>query len=131
MAVTSITIHRDEIDVLVVEDDEGVRTTTAEVLRRSGYQVAAVADGLAAEALLRALPVRAMVLDVALPRLDGLHLLDDLDDPPLVLLMTARDYDDDVLARRDKVVTYLRKPVNPGTLVEEVAHALVSEVPAG
>jgi CheY-like chemotaxis protein len=123
--VTTRTLHRDEIDVLVVDDDEGVRTTTAEVLRRSGYQVAAVEDGLAAATLLRALPVRAMVLDLALPRLDGLHLLDDLDDPPRVVLMTARDYDDDVLARRDKVVTYLRKPVNPGTLVEEVAHALV------
>jgi CheY-like chemotaxis protein len=123
--VTTRTAHRDEIDVLVVDDDEGVRTTTAEVLRRSGYQVAAVEDGLAAATLLRALPVRAMVLDLALPRLDGLHLLDDLDDPPRVVLMTARDYDDDVLARRDKVVSYLRKPVNPGTLVEEVAHALV------
>lgn len=52
-----------------------------------------------------------MILDRFMPGLSGLWLLDQLDDPPPVLLVTAHDYDTEVWARRDTIFLYLQKPV--------------------
>ena len=67
-----------------------------------------------------------MILDVNMPRLDGLALLDEVDDLQPVILMTEREYDFDVIARRSKVSLYVAKPVAPGDLIEAVAHLLSS-----
>lgn len=114
----------DAVDVLVVEDDAGIRTSFAAILRGAGYKVAEAEDGLVALEQLRSRRVGAVVLDVLMPGLDGLDLLDKLDDPPPVVLVTAHDYDPEVMARRSKVSLYLQKPVPPANLLEAVAQAI-------
>jgi CheY-like chemotaxis protein len=65
--------------VLVVDDDEGIRTALAEVLEILGYRVAVAADGEEAAELLRfGLEPNAIVLDMMMPRMDGWTFLSQL-----------------------------------------------------
>lgn len=115
-----------ERNVLVVDDDFDVRSSCAAVLRTAGYCVREAEDGYAAIEGLRSGDIGVVILDVNMPRLDGLALLDEVDDLPPVILMTEREYDFDVIARRSKVSLYVAKPVAPDDLIEAVAHLLSS-----
>jgi len=64
--------------VLVAEDDPDILTLVEVVLSRAGYQVLPVTDGAAALEIAFEQRPRVAILDVALPRLDGLLLLDRL-----------------------------------------------------
>ena len=115
--------------VLVVDDDESVRSSFAGVLRAAGFEVIEAADGFIALETLRATRVAAVVLDLRMPVLDGFTLLDRLDDPPPIILATVRGYDGEITRRRDKVFRYLQKPVPPETLITMVAEAVTASRP--
>lgn len=112
------------VDILIVEDDEGVRTSWGEILRLAGFTVAEAPDAFVALEYLRGARVGATVLDVRMLALDGFGLLDRLDDPPPVIVVSAARYDSEVEARRDKIYSFLTKPVAPDHLVAVVATAL-------
>lgn len=61
--------------ILLVEDDDALRDMLGEMLRRAGFSVRSVSDGLAAVELLRADAFDAVVSDIVMPRSDGLELL--------------------------------------------------------
>lgn len=111
------------VDVLVVEDDHGLRRSTAAVLRTHGYRVAEAEDSLGALDWLESAQVTVVVLDLYLPGLGGLWLLDEIDDPPPVILVTARPFDLEVMRRHGKIFLYLQKPVPPPALLGAVARA--------
>ena len=111
------------VDVLVVDDDAAVRTSLAELLQSDDYSVAEAVDCESAMERLSSMTVGAIVLDVFLPGLSGLWLLDEIEDLPPVILVTGHLYDPGVLARRDKVFMYLEKPVHPPQLLKAVAAA--------
>ena len=106
------------LPILVVEDDDSLRETSAELLRTHGYVVEAVEDAFAALAFLRENDVAALILDVYLPGMNGLTLLDLLDDPPPTALITGHSYDTEVMDRRSKVSLFLQKPIRPDYLLE-------------
>ena len=114
----------DVIDVLVVDDDDYLRTLWRDVLRDASWRVEEAPNGLVALEFLRSTPVGAVVLDVRMPVLDGFGLLDQLGSPPPVVLVTGHVYDPEVMVRRDKVSFYLQKPVLPPVLLEAVAQAI-------
>lgn len=80
--------------VLVVDDDQGVRDSLARSLQYSGYQVTTATDGLDALAQLSNTRPDAVIMDVMMPRLDGLEttrmLRSSNNDVP-ILILTARD----------------------------------------
>jgi two-component system response regulator MprA len=79
--------------VLVAEDDERLRESLARVLRFEGYDVTLVGDGAEALASAAAEPPDVIVLDVMMPRLDGLaacRRLRAAGDRTPVLMLTAR-----------------------------------------
>ncbi|ADP83122.1 two component transcriptional regulator, winged helix family [Pseudofrankia inefficax] len=82
------------VRVLVVDDDAAVRQSLERSLRFEGYEVATAADGLAALELISRERPDIAVLDVMMPRMDGLEACRQLrargDDLP-VLMLTARD----------------------------------------
>lgn len=82
------------MNILVVDDDQAVRDSLARSLKYSGYEVATATDGVAALAHLSAHRVDAVVMDVMMPRLDGLETTRMLrasgNDVP-ILVLTARD----------------------------------------
>jgi DNA-binding response OmpR family regulator len=78
--------------VLVVDDDEDIRTLLRELLERAGYAVDQASDGRAALRSLFASAPALVILDVTMPELDGYQTLErirDLSDVP-VLMLTAR-----------------------------------------
>jgi two-component system response regulator MprA len=100
--------------ILVVEDDTAVRDSLARTLRFEGHQVATAADGVEALEAVRADEPDAMILDVSMPRLDGLETLRRLRAAGIVLpvlMLTARDSVGDRVAGLDAGADdYLVKP---------------------
>ncbi len=80
--------------VLVVEDDSVLSAAIVRALNQAAYAVDAVADGEAANQALGTTPYDLVVLDLALPKLDGIAVLRRLRDRRStvpVLILTARD----------------------------------------
>lgn len=112
-------------DVLVVDDDEGIRSTAADIFRGQGYEVEEAEDGDVALQKLSEQPVPVVLLDIRMPRVDGISVLESLDRPPVVVLVSAFVVDDEIRTRTaNKVFSYLRKPVAPQQLISVVAEAL-------
>jgi CheY-like chemotaxis protein len=127
-AVTAASHHLGSDDaatcVMVADDDAGVRSTLSEILRRAGYVVVEAEDGVVALDELGRHAVQVLVLDIRMPRCDGIAVLDAIDDPPAVLLVSAFSVDQATRARIGrKVHRYLRKPVAPRLLLDCVAEA--------
>jgi two-component system response regulator MprA len=80
--------------ILVVDDDQAVRDSLKRSLEYSGYEVSTANDGVEALARLAVLRPDAVVMDVMMPRLDGLEATRSLrsagNDVP-ILVLTARD----------------------------------------
>ena len=113
------------MDVLVVDDEEAVRSSICEILGTAGITTGEASDGEMAIEKLSLLRVGAMVVDVRMPRLDGLAMLQRLSNPPPTVLVSAYAISDDVRERlAGKVLTYLQKPFRPDDLLTAVASAL-------
>jgi len=113
-------------DVLVVEDEPDVRASVADILRGAGYRVAEAADGKEALAVLSSEEVGAVLLDLRMPRMDGITLVDTLTDPPPILVVSSHSPDDAERAKLGaKVVDVLKKPVHPDVLLDRLGRVLV------
>ena len=108
--------------VLVADDDSDIRELVTYRLTRSGYDVIGAADGEEAFELAASRQPDLCVLDVMMPKLDGLELTRRLRALPAtaatpVILLTARSQEDDVARGFDAGADdYLRKPFSPDEL---------------
>jgi two-component system response regulator QseB len=110
--------------LLLVEDDRMVGENIRDGLAQEGHAVDWVRDGAAAEAAVRAEPYGAVLLDLGLPRRDGLEVLRGLralrNDVP-VLIITARDAVSDRVRGLDAGADdYLVKPFDLDELAARV-----------
>jgi two-component system response regulator MprA len=100
--------------ILLVDDDPGICDSLDRALRREGYAVSIARDGEAALAAVAADPPDAMVLDVAMPKLDGLSVCRRLraeGNAVPILVLTARHSLGDRVAGLDAGADdYLVKP---------------------
>jgi DNA-binding response OmpR family regulator len=114
--------------VLIVDDDRATRHLARTVLARADFLVKEASDGTRALAQLRSGVFDLMLLDVWMPRLDGLALLDRVKKvkrAPIVIVMTSDETPATVLgAIRQRAYQYLHKPFNPAELVPLVREAL-------
>jgi CheY-like chemotaxis protein len=116
---------RGDVDVLVVDDEEALRSTWALILRDEGYSVATAEDGDVALRFLEEHAVGMILLDLRMPRRDGLSVLEALTTPQLVVLVSALSLDEATRAQvHARVVTFLEKPVPPERLLETVSTTL-------
>jgi DNA-binding response OmpR family regulator len=112
--------------VLLAEDDEDVRGLAQLVLRRAGFEVVAVGDGEAALAAAAERAPAVAVLDVSMPRLDGLETTRRLRERrdcagTRILLLTARvDEADRERGRAAGADDQLDKPFSPAALADRV-----------
>jgi DNA-binding NtrC family response regulator len=117
-------VHAD-VDVLVVDDDDALRSTWAVMLRDEGYSVAVAEDGDVALRFLAEHAVGMILLDLRMPRRDGLSVLEALNARQLVVLVSALSLDEATRAQvHARVVTFLEKPVPPERLLKTVATTL-------
>lgn len=110
--------------ILVVEDDEAIGRTVTQTLQRHGYAVEWVHAG--ADALLAAtrVPLSLVVLDLALPDLDGVEVCRRLREAgcsaPIVILTARRDEIDVVVGLDAGATDYVTKPFSLAELLARV-----------
>jgi len=109
--------------VLVAEDDADVRELVCTILRRAGHDASEARDGQQALRALYDVRPDLVILDVAMPELDGFQALErirDLSDVP-VLMLTARDTEmDKVRGLRGGADDYVTKPFGRAELLARV-----------
>ena len=113
--------------VLALDDDADVRVLVEAVLEREGHVVVSYEDG---EALISDLQNRlpdVVVLDVMLPGMDGLEVLEELrrriPGVPVLMLTAATSVDRVVEAMRLGAYDYLSKPIDPTELATSIRNA--------
>ncbi|MGW6461226.1 response regulator transcription factor, partial [Streptomyces sp. NPDC055078] len=109
---------------MIAEDDEKQAELVRRYLEREGHTVTSVRDGRAAVEAVRRIPPDLLVLDVMMPKVDGLDVLRILRaeayDLP-VLMLTARSTEDDLLLGLDLGADdYMTKPYSPRELMARV-----------
>ena len=107
-------VYRDTMRILVVDDELAVRTSLERALRLEGYDVDLASDGVEALERLPETEPDALILDVLMPRMDGIAATTQLrarGNRTPILLLTARDAVADRVAGLDAGADdYLVKP---------------------
>jgi two-component system response regulator MprA len=126
--------HTEGVRVLVVDDEPAVRQALDRALRFEGYKTEMVEDGPAALAAHAERPADAIVLDVAMPRMDGLEVcrrLRNAGDATPVLMLTARAAINDRVAGLDAGADdYLVKPFALEELLARIRALLRRSAPS-
>jgi DNA-binding response OmpR family regulator len=127
--VTSLIMH-DPPRILIVDDNETNRDILVTRLARQGYDLCQAADGEAALAAAKTLLPDLILLDVMMPKLNGIEVCRRLkNDPALpfmaIILVTAKADTKDIVVGLDAGADeYLTKPVNQAALVARVRSVL-------
>jgi DNA-binding response OmpR family regulator len=118
--------------ILVVDDEANLRHTVSYALRKEGYEIASAEDGEKALELFRSQRPDLVVLDVMLPRMDGLAVCRAIrreSDVPVIML-TARDTElDTVVGLEVGADDYLTKPFSMVELVARIRAMLRRATP--
>ncbi len=113
--------------ILIVEDDADTRDSYADFLRTLGFEVEIALDGMDALFKAKAAPPSLVILDIALPKLDGIYLADlwrrDTAMAGVPVIAVSAFLDEHNLARaRDAGCTLtLAKPIEPAVLETAIA----------
>ena len=117
----------DSSHILVVDDDDGIRTLLKKYLTRNGYAVTAARDAAHARRLLDLLSFDLLVIDVMMPGEDGLSLTRSLRETletPILLLTARAGADDRIGGLESGADDYLPKPFEPRELLLRIAAIL-------
>lgn len=129
--------------ILVIDEDQPVRTAIAIVLQREGFEVVAVADGLAGKAAAESTRFDATIVDLFMPNMDGLETIRSLRQScpgmPIIAVSGAPslfDFRDDSEPPPDYLsmatdlgaVTAVQKPFQPRELVRAVRESIAANV---
>ncbi|MEP7137828.1 MAG: response regulator transcription factor [Chloroflexota bacterium] len=116
-------------NILVVDDEPVARQSLSEILRLEGYAVNSVPNGQAAVEYVRTHPVEIMVVDLRMPGMDGLEVIqvvNQISPETEVILLTAFGTTETAIqALRLRVHDYLLKPAPPAQVVNSVKKGLV------
>jgi DNA-binding response OmpR family regulator len=114
--------------VLIVEDEPAVRETLKVIFRLQGYETVEAEDGEVALQILSNRYVDVLILDLHLPKLNGVSLLQQIDPPPpMVIIHSAFEfYSPDEIGKGigSKVFRMIRKPIPPPQLLSAVSAAV-------
>ncbi|WP_454796643.1 response regulator [Novosphingobium lindaniclasticum] len=112
--------------ILIVDDDEGIRSLIGEFLGKHGYATQTAADPSAMRELLAREDFDLIVLDVMMPREDGLTALRQLgpDAPPVIMLSAVGSDVDRIVGLEMGADDYLAKPCNPRELLARIRTVL-------
>ena len=115
------------LSVLVTDDEPALRRSISAILEGVGYRVVEAEDGQIALSLLQSQAFDVLVLDLHMPKADGLALLRQVEvPPPIVIICSAFAHFSPDVVRDEvgaKVFRYLQKPVPPRELIAVVNEA--------
>jgi two-component system response regulator ChvI len=116
--------------IALVDDDRNILTSVAMALEAEGFAVRTFTDGAEALRGLSANPVDLAILDIKMPRMDGMELLDRLRKQsrvPVIFLTSKDDEVDEVLGLRMGADDYIKKPFSQRLLIERIRALLRRE----
>ena len=124
--VTHTKLPLQGLRVLIAEDEAINRLYLATLLKREGADVVEAQDGLAALDRLRDERVDVALLDIGMPRMNGLEVAStarsELTDCPTIIALTAHAFDRDMDATREAGMDdFLPKPINERELIDRLA----------
>jgi DNA-binding response OmpR family regulator len=115
-------------NILVVDDEPVARQSLSEILRLEGYAVNAVPNGQAAVEYVRTHPVELVVVDLRMPGMDGLEVVQVVNqispETEVILLTAFGSTETAIQALRLRVHDYLLKPAPPSQVVNSVKKGL-------
>ena len=109
--------------IALVDDDRNILTSVSMTLEQEGFQVRTYTDGESALQGLTARPVDLAVLDIKMPRLDGMELLQRIRarSPVPVIFLTSKDEEvDELMGLRLGADDYITKPFSQRLLLERI-----------
>jgi two-component system response regulator ChvI len=113
--------------IALVDDDRNILTSIAMALENEGHHVRTFTDGATALAAMTATPPDLAVLDIKMPRMDGLELLRRLrqkSNMPVIFLTSKDEEIDEVTGLRMGADDYITKPFSQRLLIERI-HAVL------
>jgi two-component system response regulator ChvI len=113
--------------IALVDDDRNILTSVAMALEAEGFKVTTYTDGAEALAGLGRQPADLAVLDIKMPRMDGMELLKKLREKtelPVIFLTSKDDEIDEVLGLRMGADDYITKPFSQRLLIERIRAVL-------
>ena len=116
--------------IALVDDDRNILTSVSIALEAEGFKVRTYSDGSEALRGLSAQPVDLAILDIKMPRMDGMELLGRLrqnSNLPVIFLTSKDDEVDEVLGLRMGADDYITKPFSQRLLVERIRALLRRE----
>ncbi|MBI3195734.1 MAG: sigma-54-dependent Fis family transcriptional regulator, partial [Ignavibacteriae bacterium] len=111
-----MTIQRNLHHILIVDDENDIRTLTGEGVRHMGYRISVASDGIEAINLVNSNLFDVVLLDVQMPRVDGLEVLQHIKEhspsTEVIMLTGVSDLRIAVSAMKFGASDYLTKPVS-------------------
>ncbi len=114
-------------NIALVDDDKNILASVSMLLEQEGYHVRTFADGASALTALSATPPDLAILDIKMPRMDGLELLRRLrqnGDLPVIFLTSKDEEIDELMGLNAGADDYIRKPFSQRLLLERVKAVL-------
>ena len=109
--------------IALVDDDRNILTSVAMTLETEGFIVRTYSDGAEALRGMASQPVDLAILDIKMPRMDGLELLERLrkqSDLPVIFLTSKDDEVDELMGLRMGADDYIKKPFSQRLLIERI-----------
>ena len=109
--------------IALVDDDRNILTSVSMTLEQEGFQVRTYTDGESALQGLTARPVDLAVLDIKMPRMDGMELLQRLrqrSSMPVIFLTSKDEEVDELMGLRLGADDYITKPFSQRLLIERI-----------
>ena len=113
--------------IALVDDDRNILTSVSIALESEGYRVETYTDGASALEGLAARPPNLAILDIKMPRMDGMELLRRMrqkSDLPVIFLTSKDDEIDELFGLKMGADDFIRKPFSQRLLVERVRAVL-------
>ena len=120
--------------IALVDDDRNILTSVSMTLEAEGFAVRTYTDGAEALRALMQQPVDLAVLDIKMPRMDGMELLEKLrrtSDLPVIFLTSKDDEVDELMGLRMGADDYIKKPFSQRLLIERIRTLLRREASRG
>ena len=115
-----------DANILVIDDEENIRMTLQKTLSKQGYEVETALNGEDGLEKARKSEPDLILLDLKLPGMDGLEVLEKLEDHPASVIMITGygSVETAVKSMKSGAIDYLRKPFSPDEIREIVSEVL-------
>lgn len=119
---------------LLIDDEPNLLLTLTHILRSAGYQVIPAQNALDGLAVLQEQNVDVMLVDLKMPQIDGISLIQQVRIThahlPIIIVTAHASLETAIEAVRQGARDYLIKPIDPAQLLERIRSILSEEMPA-